>query len=153
MAAITICSDFGAPPQIKSATVSAVSPFISYEVMGPDAMIFVFWMLSFKPSFSLLFYFHQEAFEFLFTFCHEGGAICIGSPRSASSASGKPSISSNLGWCPPVNSPCPPLGQHLLHCDYPSPHLFVYSTGDSAGAALSQVSNRHATPGRRPITY
>ena len=26
---------------------------ISHEVMGPDAMIFVFWMLSFKPTFSL----------------------------------------------------------------------------------------------------
>ena len=30
------------PPKIKSATVSTVSPSISYEVMGPDAMIFVF---------------------------------------------------------------------------------------------------------------
>jgi len=30
-----------------------VSPFICHEVMGPDAMIFVFWMLSFKPTFSL----------------------------------------------------------------------------------------------------
>ena len=30
------------PPQIKSATVSTVSPSISHEVMGPDAMIFVF---------------------------------------------------------------------------------------------------------------
>ena len=39
MAAVTICSDFGAPPQIKSATVSTVSPSISHEVMGPDAMI------------------------------------------------------------------------------------------------------------------
>ena len=38
---ITICSDFGAP-KIKSATVSTVSPSISHEVMGPDAMIFVF---------------------------------------------------------------------------------------------------------------
>ena len=38
------------PRKIKSATVS---PFISHEVMGPDAMIFVFWMLSFKPTFSL----------------------------------------------------------------------------------------------------
>ena len=36
---------------------------ISHEVMGPDAMILVLWMLSFKPSFStLLFHFHQEAF-------------------------------------------------------------------------------------------
>ena len=29
-------------PKIKSATVSTVSPSISHEVMGPDAMIFVF---------------------------------------------------------------------------------------------------------------
>ena len=41
------------PPKIKSDTVSTVSPSISYEVMGLDAMIFVFWMLSFKPTFSL----------------------------------------------------------------------------------------------------
>ena len=41
------------PPKIKSATVSTVSPSISHEVMGPDAMILVFWMLSFKPTFSL----------------------------------------------------------------------------------------------------
>ena len=37
------------PKKIKSATVSIVSPSICYEMMGPDAMIFVFWMLSFKP--------------------------------------------------------------------------------------------------------
>ena len=41
------------PKKIKSLTVSTVSPSISYEVMGPDAMILVFWMLSFKPTFSL----------------------------------------------------------------------------------------------------
>ena len=39
------------PSKIKSATVSTVSPYISCEVMGPDAMILVFWMLSFKPTF------------------------------------------------------------------------------------------------------
>ena len=33
--------------KIKSLTVSIVSPSICHEVMGPDAMIFVFWMLSF----------------------------------------------------------------------------------------------------------
>ena len=27
--------------------------------------------------FTLLFHFHQEAFKFLFTFCHKGGVICI----------------------------------------------------------------------------
>ena len=30
------------------------SPSICHEVMGPGTMIFVFWMLSFKPAFSLL---------------------------------------------------------------------------------------------------
>ena len=39
--------------KIKSATVSTVSPFICHGMMGPDAMILVFWMLSFKPPFSL----------------------------------------------------------------------------------------------------
>ena len=36
------------PKKIKSLTVS---PSICYEVMGPDSMILVFWMLSFKPTF------------------------------------------------------------------------------------------------------
>ena len=40
-------------PKIKSAPVSTVSPSICHEVMGSDSMIFVFWMLSFKPTFSL----------------------------------------------------------------------------------------------------
>ena len=64
------------PKKIKSATVSTVSPSICHEVMGPDAMIVVFWMLSFKPTFSLSFHFHEEALSF-FTFCHKGGVICI----------------------------------------------------------------------------
>ena len=40
------------PPQ-KSVTISIVPPSICHEVMGPDDMIFVFWMLSFKPVFLL----------------------------------------------------------------------------------------------------
>ena len=43
------------PPKIKSDTVSTASPSISHEVTGSDAMILVFWMLSFKPTFSLSF--------------------------------------------------------------------------------------------------
>ena len=38
---------------IKSVTISTVSPSICHEVMGPDAMILVFWMWSFKPTFSI----------------------------------------------------------------------------------------------------
>ena len=48
------------PKKIKSVTVSIVSPPICHEVMGLDAMILVFSMLSFKPAF-FTFLFHQEA--------------------------------------------------------------------------------------------
>ena len=41
MAALTICSDFGAP-KIKSLTVSIVSSSICHEMIGLDAMILVF---------------------------------------------------------------------------------------------------------------
>ena len=40
------------PRKIKSVTISTFSSSISHEVMGPDAMILVFWMLSFKRAFS-----------------------------------------------------------------------------------------------------
>ena len=39
------------PKEIKS--VSIVSPSMCHELMGLNAMILVFWMLSFKPAFSL----------------------------------------------------------------------------------------------------
>ena len=41
------------PRKMKSVTVSIIFPSICHEGMGPDAMIFVFRMLSFKPTFSL----------------------------------------------------------------------------------------------------
>ena len=41
------------PPQNKVWHCFHFSPYISHEVIGPDAMILVFWMLSFKPTFSL----------------------------------------------------------------------------------------------------
>ena len=49
------------PKKMKYVAVSNVSPSICHEVMGPDALILVFWMLSFKPTFfTLLFHFPQE---------------------------------------------------------------------------------------------
>ena len=41
------------PKKIKSVTASIVFPSIHHEVMGPDALIFIFSILSFKPTFSL----------------------------------------------------------------------------------------------------
>ena len=39
------------PKEIQSLTLFTVSPSIGHEVMGQDAMILVFWMLSFKTTF------------------------------------------------------------------------------------------------------
>ena len=38
------------PKKIKSVTLSVVSSSICHEVLQPDAVILVFWMLSFKPA-------------------------------------------------------------------------------------------------------
>ena len=65
------------PPKVNYLTVSIVSPSICYEVMGPDAMILVFWMLSFKPTFYSPLSLSSRGFSVLFTFCHKGGVICI----------------------------------------------------------------------------
>ena len=52
---------------------------ICHEVIGPDAMILVFWMLSFKPAFSLSFFtligrlFSSSSLSF----CHWSGIICL----------------------------------------------------------------------------
>ena len=63
------------PKKIKSDTVSTVSPSICHEVMGPDVMILVFWMLSFKPTFSLSSFTFIK--RFLFTFYHKRGVMHI----------------------------------------------------------------------------
>ena len=39
------------PKKIKFVIVSCFSPSICQEVIGLDAMIFIFWILSFKPAF------------------------------------------------------------------------------------------------------
>ena len=52
MTAVTVCSDLE-PKKKNSITVSIVSSSTYHEVMGPDAMIFIFWTLSFKTAFSL----------------------------------------------------------------------------------------------------
>ena len=51
------------PKEMKSTTVSSVSPSICHEGMGPDAMILVFCLLSFKPTFSLAIYSIIPAWE------------------------------------------------------------------------------------------
>ena len=69
MATITICSDFGAQEN-KVCHCFHCFPIYLDEVMGPDAMIFVFWMLSFKPTFYSPLSLSSRGSLFLFTFCH-----------------------------------------------------------------------------------
>jgi len=52
MTAVTICSDFEAQEN-KVCHCYIISPSICDEVIRPDAMILVYWMLNFKPAFPL----------------------------------------------------------------------------------------------------
>ena len=66
------------PKKIKSVTVTIVSPSICQEEMGPDAIIFIFWMLSFKPAFSLYpFTFIKRVFSSSSLSAIKCGVICI----------------------------------------------------------------------------
>ena len=70
---------FWSPPKIKSATVSTVSPSIYFPWSdGTRCHDLRFLNVELLANFFIiLFHLHQEAFEFLFTFCHQGGVICI----------------------------------------------------------------------------
>ena len=55
MTVVIVCSDFGAQEN-KAVTVYIFPPIVCHEVMGLDAMILVFWVLS-----QLLFHLHQKS--------------------------------------------------------------------------------------------
>ena len=50
------CAVILKPKKIKSVIASTFYPSVCHEEMGPDAMILIFWMLSFKPAFSHSFF-------------------------------------------------------------------------------------------------
>ena len=53
------------PKNIKYVTASTFSPYICHEVMAPDVMNVLFWMLSFKTAFSLSSFTHiKSLFQF-----------------------------------------------------------------------------------------
>ena len=67
------------PKKTKSVTFFIVSLSIYHEVTGLDAMILIFWRLSFKPAFLLFsFSFIKRLFSAsLLAFCHKGSVFCI----------------------------------------------------------------------------
>ena len=106
MAAITICNDVGAQKN-KVSTVSTVSPAIYHEVMGPDAMIFVFWMLNFKPTFSLT----------SFTFIKRLFSSSLSAIRMVSSVYLRLSIFSQESWFLEIYK-YPSSGSYQKPCSY-----------------------------------
>ena len=51
MAAVTVCSDFGAQESKVCHCFHCFPIYFCHELMGLDAMIFIVWMLSFNPAF------------------------------------------------------------------------------------------------------
>ena len=77
VAAVTICSDFGAQ---KNKVLHCFHCFPIYFPWSDGTKCHDLRFLNVELQahfFTLHFHFHQEAFEFLFTFCHKGGVICI----------------------------------------------------------------------------
>ena len=66
VAALTICSDFGAPQNKVSHCFLCFPIYLPWSD-GQDTMILVFWMLSFKPTFSLSFSSIKRLFSYLFS--------------------------------------------------------------------------------------
>ena len=123
------------PKKIKSATVS---PTICHEVMGPDAIILAFWMLSFKQLFHSPLSLSSRCSVFLFPFCYKGGVICISevndiSPSNLDSSSCfiQPSISHDVLYCKlnkqgdNIQSSCTPFS--IWNQSVPCPVLTVAS--------------------------
>ena len=69
-------SDFWAH-QNKVSHCFIVSPFICHEVMGLDAMILLFWMMSFKPTFSLSSFIFIKGKPFIREIFHLGNCAKI----------------------------------------------------------------------------
>ena len=78
MTSVTICSDFWAT-QNKVSHCFIVSPFICHEVMGLDATILVFWMMSFKSTFPLSAFIFIKGKPFIRETFHLGNCekICV----------------------------------------------------------------------------
>ena len=58
------------PKKMKSVTIYTFSPSICHEVMWLDAMIFILWILSFKPAFSLSSFALKRIFNYSSHSCH-----------------------------------------------------------------------------------
>ena len=126
MVAVTVCSDFRVQEN-KICHCFNFSPIYLPWVMGLDAMIFVFWMLSFKSAFSL------SSFTFIKSLCSPSLLSVI---RVVSSAHLRrsiwllttliPACDSSWTWDLPVS---PALAGGFLTPEPPRKSLYFFSQG------------------------
>ena len=117
-------------PQIKSDTVSTVSPSICHEVIGQDAMVLVFWMLSFKPAFSL------SSFTFIKRLFSSSLLSAI---RVMSSVYLKLLIFSQQSWFQSVHLPAWHFAWHHLYVESKIWHKWTYPWNRNR---LTDIDNR-----------
>ena len=79
--------------KIKFVILSLVSPSVFHEVMGADAMILVFWMLSFRTAFSL------SSFTFIMRLFHSSLLSAIRVVSGFQSVLHQPGISHDVLRC------------------------------------------------------
>ena len=103
MIAFPICNDFG-PQENKICHCFHFFPSICHEVMELDDMTFIFWMLSFKPAFSL------SSFTFIKRFLSSSSLSAI---RAVSSAYLRLSIFLPTIWIPACYLSSPAF--HMMH--------------------------------------
>ena len=115
------------PKKIKSLTVSIVFPPICHEVMGPDAMILVYWLLSFKPPFDSPLSPSSRG-SLVLCFLRKGGVICTSEVLDTSPGN----LDSSLHFIQPpfcvMNSAC-----NLLVAKLDKFQIGVYSLDHSSG--------------------
>ena len=124
MAAVTICSDFGAPKNKVSHCFHCFPIYLPWSD-GTGCHVLVFWMLSFKLTFSLSsFTFIKRLFSSSsVSAINKGGVLCISevidiSPSNLVSSLCfiQPGISHDVHPCPPNSRNC----TRLIHCSQDS---------------------------------
>ena len=130
MAAITICSDFGAQKNKVNHCFHCFPIYLPWSD-GMDAVIFVFWILSFKAAFSLSFFtFIQRLFS----------SSSLSVIRVLSSAHLRLLIFPLAVLIPACTSSSP--GFHIMYCHFSSVHFSLSVSSDS----LRPHESQHARP-------
>ena len=133
MAAVTVPSDFGAQENK-----------ICYEVMGPDTIILVFWMLSFKPAFSLSSF---TLIKRLFSSSLLSAILVSHSVQFSSVAQSCPTL------CDPMNCSIPGLPVHHQLPEFTQTHVHQVGGAIQPSHPLSSPSPPAPNPSQHQTLF